>query len=414
MNIFITAWFARALGPERLGIYNYAFAFVTLLLPLVTLGLDEIVVRDVIRSPQTHNETLGAAWGLKFLGGFVLTAIVVAGVYALHSQEKETPILVWIFALGTWLKALDGVDLWFQAQVKSQYFVFPRLFSFLIFTGLRIAALKTQEKHDPLLLFALLWSAEYLVGSLGALVFYAQKTGSPFKWKVSPPRMKQLFAEAAPLLFSTILVSVYMRTDQVLLKWLSTTREVGIYSSAVKLIEATYFLPMVISASLFPSVVKSKSLGTEEYQSRIQWFFDLMIWLALIFALGFTFFSPWIVRLLLGPAFSQAAPILAIYSWMGMSIYFLLARMKWLAVEGNLKAAVHVEGFTVLFNLATNAVLIPHYGSHGAAIAALTSALAGNLVAATYSIPIRKSLQFYAVSLLLPVRIFRSLARSPA
>jgi len=51
VGLFVNVWIARYLGPENFGLLSYALAFAFLFLPLVTLGLDEIVVRNLVRDP---------------------------------------------------------------------------------------------------------------------------------------------------------------------------------------------------------------------------------------------------------------------------------------------------------------------------------------------------------------------------
>ena len=41
-------WIARYLGPEDFGLLNYAYSFVFLFTAIATLGLDQIVVKDLV------------------------------------------------------------------------------------------------------------------------------------------------------------------------------------------------------------------------------------------------------------------------------------------------------------------------------------------------------------------------------
>ena len=45
-------WVARYLGPEKFGSYNYALSIVTIFSPLISLGLNGIVVRDIVREDK--------------------------------------------------------------------------------------------------------------------------------------------------------------------------------------------------------------------------------------------------------------------------------------------------------------------------------------------------------------------------
>ncbi|MGA7953907.1 MAG: oligosaccharide flippase family protein, partial [Gloeobacterales cyanobacterium] len=72
VGLFVGVWVARYLGPEKFGLFNYASAFVALFSTFATLGLDSIVVRDLIQDPSGKNETLGTAFILKLIGGILV------------------------------------------------------------------------------------------------------------------------------------------------------------------------------------------------------------------------------------------------------------------------------------------------------------------------------------------------------
>ena len=66
--LFVGVYVARYLGPERFGLLSYANSFVGLFLALATLGLDSIVIRELVKNPESRNELLGTAFGLKIFG----------------------------------------------------------------------------------------------------------------------------------------------------------------------------------------------------------------------------------------------------------------------------------------------------------------------------------------------------------
>ena len=51
-GLFVGIYVARFLGPEQFGVYSYAAAFVALFGAIARLGLDGIVVRDLVNNPE--------------------------------------------------------------------------------------------------------------------------------------------------------------------------------------------------------------------------------------------------------------------------------------------------------------------------------------------------------------------------
>ena len=49
VGLFVGIWVARYLGPEQFGLFSYAQSFVGLFTAIATLGLDGIVVRELVK-----------------------------------------------------------------------------------------------------------------------------------------------------------------------------------------------------------------------------------------------------------------------------------------------------------------------------------------------------------------------------
>ena len=55
LGLVIGIWMARALGPVKFGQFNYAFAFVALFSSIASLGLDGVLVRNLVNAPEAAN-----------------------------------------------------------------------------------------------------------------------------------------------------------------------------------------------------------------------------------------------------------------------------------------------------------------------------------------------------------------------
>ncbi|MBD3698284.1 oligosaccharide flippase family protein [Klebsiella pneumoniae] len=49
---------ARYLGPNDFGVYNYLISIITLLTPLIALGLNAVVVRDLVDAQRKNKMIL--------------------------------------------------------------------------------------------------------------------------------------------------------------------------------------------------------------------------------------------------------------------------------------------------------------------------------------------------------------------
>jgi O-antigen/teichoic acid export membrane protein len=111
-------------------------------------------------------------------------------------------------------------------------------------------------------------------------------------------------------------------------------REVGLYSAAVRLSEVWYFIPVIITASVFPSIVNAKKISQEFYYTRLHRLYKLMFWLAIGIALPMSFLSDWLITLLYGDSYRDAGAVLKINIWAGVFVFIGVASSKWFIIEG--------------------------------------------------------------------------------
>jgi len=64
VGLFVGVWIARYLGPENFGILSYSQSFVAIFSVIATLGLDNIVVRDLLNEKKKINIILGTSFWL--------------------------------------------------------------------------------------------------------------------------------------------------------------------------------------------------------------------------------------------------------------------------------------------------------------------------------------------------------------
>src|SRR6056297_4280649 len=76
VGLFVGVYVARYLGPDKFGILSFAMSFVALFGAFAKLGLDGIVVRNAVQDPDSRDELLGTAFGLRVIGGLVLLGVV--------------------------------------------------------------------------------------------------------------------------------------------------------------------------------------------------------------------------------------------------------------------------------------------------------------------------------------------------
>ncbi len=373
--LFVMAWVARYLGREQFGILQYCLAFVGLFGPLAILGLQGIVVRDIVRDPGAKDEILGTTVVLRLAGGLTGFILVLLAIYFVRRDDSLVRMVTGIAALTLFLQAFDSIDMWFQSQVQSKYTVIAKSVALVVANLLRILAIVMEA---PVTAFAATLVVDVIVAGSGLVIAYRSQGHRLRDWRFSMARAKSLLSQSWALILSGALAIIYFRIDQVMLGQMAGDEEVGVYSTAVRLSEVWYFIPVAIATSVFPALIKARLRGEEIYYTRLQQLYDLMAWLGLVVAIFFTFASDKVIVLIFGEEYAAAGPILSVHIWAGVFIFLKVAMSRWLINEGKLNFLFISSGLGAVVNVALNLVMIPRYGGMGAAVATVISyAIAG-------------------------------------
>lgn len=317
-GFFIGVYVARYLGPEQFGVFSYSLAFVSLFSSVSKLGLDSIVVREIIKRPDEVDELMGTAFWLKVFAA-TFSIIFILLVLLLTSHDKQTGLYIFIIAAGLIFQTFDVVDFFFQAKVQAKYIAICKTLELLVLNSLRLYLIYVEAQ--------LIWFVCLTLFSSFALglfyVFAIYSKGSLiFLKKFNYSQAAAYLKDSWPLILSGMLTMIYLRSDQIMIKAMLGEKEVGLYSAAVRLSEVWYFVPTILAASLFPAIINSKKVDEDLYYSRLQNFFSLMVWLALGIALLGTLFGDWLVNILFGNQYVESSSVLKIHLWGGVLLFW--------------------------------------------------------------------------------------------
>ena len=371
ISLFVGIYVARYLGPERFGLLSYSVSFVWLFSSLASFGLNNILVRELVQSPEQRNNLLGTVFWLKVFGTFVM-ATAIALALQFFEDEQQTYWMIIIIALGYLFQTTNVIELYFQAQVQSKFIVRAQVAQMLITSLFKIYLIYIQAE---LIWFAFALMLDQAVAAALFLIVYCWEIDFfplfTFHWK----RAKKLMDGALPLIFSGMMVLLYMKIDQVMLKEMLNAKAVGVYAAAVKLCEAWYFIPSAIMASLFQAIIESRKESEENYENRVQKLYEMMVWGSLLVAIPTSFLADWFIQVLYGAIFQEAAIVLKIYIWTFVFVSLGVASSHWLVAENLEKYALLRSLLGAIINITLNWYMIPIYGITGAAYATLITQL---------------------------------------
>ncbi len=345
-------------------------AFVSLFGPIAGLGMHQVIVRELVQHPQKSGELLGTAALMQLAASVISYSLILVTISLLRPEDHLAKSLTAIVGSMVLFRAIDVSVFWFESQVLSKYTVWARNTSFFLFSAVKVTLILGEASVSA---FAWATLAEVIVTSAFMLLAMGSRGPSIRNLKVSGARAIVLVRDSWPLLLSSISIVVYMKIDQIMLGQLMNDTAVGVYSVAVRISEICYFIPVVIAASVFPSILEEKKRSKSSYYMRLQSLFDLMVWPSIFLAFLISGLSSWIVSSLYGEEFQSASIILSVHIWAAPFVFLGVASERWIIAENRSILSFQRTILGAALNVALNYFLIPKYGPLGAAVSTLIS-----------------------------------------
>ena len=371
VGFFVIVVVARYLGPEDFGFFSYAISVASLFAAAGHMGLSGLVIREIVKRPDDRGVTIGTAVGLKFLG--MTSGYLVLLIYAaLYEGFLSTEFLLLAIAGAVLLVSPSAVfEFWFQAFVQARYITYSSLAGLAASTGLKLLFVFLGVSVVYFVAANLIQSVVVL---LALLIFYNATSDLKLsEWSFSWSKAKELLSQGWLVYVGSIFAVIYLKVDQVMLRWFEGSGSVGIYAVAAQLSEALYFVPVAIVTSFFPKMIRMREQGKEVFDKRFQQLLDLLFMLALAVAITMTLAAEFIIALFFGDHYLESSEILVIHVWAALFIFMRAAFSKWILIENVLVFSLITQGIGALVNVVLNLILIPRFGAVGAAYATLVS-----------------------------------------
>mgnify|MGYP001825431402 FL=1 len=379
LGFVATVIVARYLGPGDFGILAYATSLAALAGVAGHLGLDGLVVRELVKKPALHAETLGTVAMLK-LGGVLVGYLALLAYAAFYEGAGSTAFkLIAIAGAALLFLPINVIDNWFNALVQARYVSMARAAGALVFAA---SILWLVLDGAGVVAFVVPYVLQALVAAVFLLILFRVNSHIRLAvWRFDAGQARKLLSQGWVVYLASFFAVIYLKIDQVMLRWLAGSAEVGVYAIAARFSEIWYFIPTAIVASVFPDMIKLRESNESRFTHRLQQLFDGLAVLGMLIAVLVTLIAPWVIPLFLGAHYAESVPILVFHIWASVFIFMRAALSKWILIENALYFSLLTQGLGAVSNIVLNYVLIPLYGGEGAAWATLVSYAIASFIA---------------------------------
>jgi len=390
LSLVVSILLARLLGVKGYGVYAYAMALIGLLSLPASLGLPELLVREVAayraRSDWGRLRGLLQRANQASLSMSVLL-ILLAGAISWVLAERFDSIALTTFWLSLGLLPMIVLNSLREATLRGLCHVVlgqlpDSLFRPGVFIVLSVAVywLSGKEQFSPKLAMDLQLGATATALVIGTFLLI-RRLPKAVKSAIAHYDTRVWLKSSVPFLFLGGMFLINSHTDIIMLGWFRSAAEVGVYRVATTGAGLVTFALLSVNLALGPRIVQLYQSGEIQKLQRIITLSSRGVLLfSLPLALIFIFFGEFILSWVFGAAFGAGSTPLAILC-IGQLIN---AGMGSVGLILNMTGHEHdsAEGVAIAaaVNVVLNTVFIPMWGLNGAAGATAISMVTWNTI----------------------------------
>ena len=307
-GVVIAAWMARYMGPSNFGKWSYALLIFSFFQSVVTLGIDSILVREIISRPnETHSLIANSIIGRLCLG-FLSVGIVSIIAQFLSVTDKDYIGILFFMSLAYLFQPLDSIEGYFQASNKIKLITLSKITAYLISAGVKVYLIHIEA---PLFLFAIANTIEILITNVIIYIMFV-KLESDFLFKYDFSSFYSIISESKYYLASSLIIFLYMRVDQFLVLNFLGDQQLGIFMAATSLVSVFHLLPVIMSTSVMSYFSRTKDEDYNLYKRHIVFLFRFMMALSIAIIIFIYVFSDFIMFHIYGSYYEESQAILKI------------------------------------------------------------------------------------------------------
>lgn len=375
-GVLTFAILARHLGAEGLGQYRTVLTLLAFAGMTFDLGLYKATLREISEPGSDHAGVLGNAFALRAMATAVAVMVLAVIVYF---ARLDHAILVGVLIAGAGWIAYQvselALGIYQQRLVQHQAAMAEiagaittlALVFLLSRSGAGVTAMLGATASGWIVAMALSW-------------FMATRL-VPFVPRIDATVAKRLLLAGLPIAGSGLLTIAHVRADVLLLATISGARDVGIYDVSLKIYELLATVPYLFGGLLMPLFVADNNEAGALSARRLQAAVALSLAVLAIVVPVVLVHAESIATLLAGAQFHASGPVMRLLI-VAVAFGALSQVIRFAAVARDLQGTMlKVDLIAVCAAVAAYLVLIPRFGTMGAAIGKLIGDVAILLVA---------------------------------
>jgi O-antigen/teichoic acid export membrane protein len=373
----IVIYAARILGAASWGAFSYALSVAAFLTIFSDIGINALLTREGSKNPNERERYLATSFFVKLTLLLVMSAGVLIFVNHLTNLPEAVslmPITLAVFIFDS-LRDLGGAMA--RALEEMRIEAVTNIFTNIAITIFGIIALYFSPTSMSMML-------AYALGTLTGFVFIViplRRYFSNLTHNFDRSLVKPILATAWPFGLVGLMGAVMINTDVLILGWMRSATEVGLYSAAQRPIQLLYIAPSLIATAFFPQLARLAVKSKEKFSKLFEQALAVIYLLALPLTLGGIILAKQFVILLYGASYAPAYISFAILSATLAVVFPATLIGNAIFAHNKQKTFLIYVALGIFGNIILDLLLIPRWGMNGSAVATLINQLIINIYA---------------------------------
>lgn len=367
LGFIAIVYLARVISPDSFGIIAFVAAFVTYFTIFVDFGFDVISLKKISRNHSIIKKYVNNVVSIKLLNAVIIYIILII-VTLLIDKSWEIKIGLFICGFIVFVHAVS-IEFAFQGVEKFKYISYKIFGRSTLYILLIVLFIKDDSDIYYILFFIVISN---LISSLWLYYKYSMLYGK-YKFNIDKRFMKALIKESYPLLISVIMATIYGNLDIVMLGFMKSNYEVGIYNASYKIYLLSVIPISILLKVYLPTLSRFQLIN--KFKEELVVFIFTMILLGASILIPIYFFASQLLSIIFGGVYILAEIPLKILAMTGIIGTLSNTFGNPLTVWGKQKIHAVCLTFGAITNIIFNFLLIPSFSYNGAAIATLGAEL---------------------------------------
>lgn len=375
ISFFVNIAIVNYLDQDSWGAIGYCTSFVNVFTSIAALGLEYVLIKELIANPEEEGEIMGAAVFMRILSGILSIISIVILVGLTRQFQPFYLVISLLVSLQLVFKISDLVDYYFQSKLQSKYVSIAKVITYVIVTVWKIYLVFTKKSDEY---FAFSYTLDAMVICFILFFMYFRQRGP--RLKASFSWCRRLLHQSKHFILASMITVIYSEMDKIMLGNMRGDGEVAIYQTAYGIAMVWVFVPNAIMTSYRPVIMEGYANKTN-YLERLRTLYSIIIWIGIAAGVGATLLGGWFFSTFYKEEYMASVPSLMLLIWSTLFSHLAVARSTWIVCEGLNHYSEIFPIWGVIVNLVLNFIWIPLWGATGASAATLCTQIVITLIA---------------------------------